>query len=325
MSKPLFDDAAGHYNYCPAVLHHEGVTHLWYCANEKAYEIVDSIMYRHEKKHFSSPEVALRPDDDITAWDGVHVCDPSVIKGIFNDGETVYHYAMAYLGCNTLDCTNNEIGLAFAKTPAGPWIKWSQNPLVTFDLKGFKRYWGVGQPSLINLNRQSKLGLFYTRGDGLGSHQWFLMFDAKNIYQMKEMTHHPISHKGLWRLDGLPDALINVDAAFDPVCDVLWVVRDKCGDDGLYPSIIRQAVEVSWIPFSDLKRGTWQKEAVIDHALTHFVRNHNAALKRDAYGHLLDRHDAMDVYYTTSIHAKSNEDLQYLWRYRIHRHRIRLK
>lgn len=38
------------------------------------------------------------------------------------EGET-YGYLMAFLGCARTDCQVNEVGLAVAKTPEGPWKK----------------------------------------------------------------------------------------------------------------------------------------------------------------------------------------------------------
>lgn len=120
---PLFDDSPGYYNYTPCLVTDGDTEHVWYCRNLAAYEVTDTIAYRRRgPTGFSSPEVALAPEPG--AWDGVHVCDPAVCAGEFRDGARVYHWIMAYLGCDQRDSRHNQLGLALADAPEGPWRAW---------------------------------------------------------------------------------------------------------------------------------------------------------------------------------------------------------
>lgn len=137
---------------------------------------------------------------DNGAWDRRHVCDPSVIKGEFAYRGENYSYLMAYLGCYVAD-RDNEIGLAVSKSPAGPWVRveyaadpekdvnhidglvsekdpWTRGnrAFIAFDAS-FEEYydsaaaqiagaWGVGQPSLVSVDKKGKVLVFYTANGG---------------------------------------------------------------------------------------------------------------------------------------------------------------
>ena len=98
--------------------------------------IRDHIILRKEVKAGTEwqaveEKVVLAPSTTSDEWDSVHVCDPFVIGGDYHYKNTDYYYAMLYLGCNTLDNSKNEIGIAFAKEPEGPWVKYENNPIIT--------------------------------------------------------------------------------------------------------------------------------------------------------------------------------------------------
>lgn len=80
-----------------------------------------------------------------------------MIKGEFTYQEEKYSYLMAYLGCVTSDNTKNEVGLAVAKAPEGPFIKIESNPICHYELndnKGFQ--WGYGQPSMVSMDKKER-------------------------------------------------------------------------------------------------------------------------------------------------------------------------
>ena len=182
------------YNYCPAIIQEiedgHNIMHIWYCMNRDSGVIMDYIGYRKGVQdedglwEFSDEEIAIAPTPN--TWDARHTCDPTVIKGIFNYHGTTYYYLMAYLGCTTEDYQKNETGIAVSVTPNGPWVKIDEvNPIVPWyddgnieteeakyqSYKGTNRiYWGTGMPSLVSIDSESKVLLFYQstlRGTGI--------------------------------------------------------------------------------------------------------------------------------------------------------------
>ncbi len=123
---PLFQPAAGnYYNYCPSVMELEdGSRYTYYCTNGTSGNITDYIAVRKGTPNgdgsyaWGAEKTVLAPTAG--TWDSRHVCDPSVIAGEFSYNGTEYSYLMAYLGCDT-DFNNNEIGLAVANSPEGPF------------------------------------------------------------------------------------------------------------------------------------------------------------------------------------------------------------
>ncbi len=123
---PLFQPAAGeYYNYCPSVMELEdGTRYTYYCTNGASGNITDYIAVRKGTPNgdgsyaWGAEQTVLAPTAG--TWDARHVCDPSVIAGAFSYNGTDYSYLMAYLGCDT-DFNDNEIGLAVATSPEGPF------------------------------------------------------------------------------------------------------------------------------------------------------------------------------------------------------------
>ena len=152
-AEPLFEPTQeGIYNYCPAGFVEDGVTHLYYCTNVDSRVVTDHIGYRSSTDgvHYSDETIVLANGKKWDAWDAIHVCDPDVVKGEFKlDGE-VYNYLMVYLGCQTGNNQGNEIGLAVAKRPEGPFLRVSNlNPFVAFERdlsqKSLLRYFPMGR------------------------------------------------------------------------------------------------------------------------------------------------------------------------------------
>ena len=219
------------YNYCPTVMIEGRTMHIWYCSNEKSGNVTDFVAYRKGILHddgkwtFSEKQLVLGPGEKGT-WDCRHVCDPSVVKGEFYYNGTQYNYLMAYLGCLTSDCTRNEVGIALAQNPEGPWIKPEQiNPIADFHADyGLSRTesnsgnsantaWGYGQPSLVSVDKKGQVILFYSAGTPSGTYTIAELWDLSNVNEPIEKHSLMVSNKGITNSGGGTDVINNADFA----------------------------------------------------------------------------------------------------------------
>jgi len=145
----LFGAPEGTYTYCPSVIQEDDGSRLvFYCTNPKPYLIRDHVGMRRGTRdrgpwRWSDERIVFSPAE--SGWDSVHVCDPDVVKGVFHAGATTYAYALFYLGCDTLDNTHNQVGVAFAASPEGPWVRWALNPVAPYEARD--RWWGRASPA----------------------------------------------------------------------------------------------------------------------------------------------------------------------------------
>lgn len=300
------------YNYCPSVMMEgERTMHIWYCSNRVSGNVTDHVAYRtgtlgdDGKWSFSEKQLVLQPGNG-SAWDSRHVCDPSVIKGRFSYGGEEYAYLMAYLGCKTDNSTANEVGLAFAKTPAGPWVKYGANPIAGFcaSAEYNPANWGYGQPSLVSMDRAGKVFLFYTKGVPTGT------FTEVELWDLSD-ADHPVKMKEA-ALTNTEVALNNADFAYDPAVNRFYCVKEdhKAGEwyptdggvDWISGSV--SVLEIEAPDADDVRDGifdsvTYTKKGTVDEAATGYPRNHNAGLLTDAYGWIAES-GTFPVVYTVS-------------------------
>ncbi|WP_163569813.1 glycoside hydrolase family protein [Fodinicola feengrottensis] len=100
-----------------------------------------------------------------SGWDSFHVCDPSVIRvnAVYNGVN--YQYAMFYLGNDVDASAHNQVGVAYANSLDGPWVRYPL-PLITFSSSDTGQ-WGAGQPSATTIDpAQGTALLFWTEGYG---------------------------------------------------------------------------------------------------------------------------------------------------------------
>ncbi len=350
-AEPLFEPTQeGIYNYCPAGFVEDGVTHLYYCTNVDSRVVTDHIGYRSSTDgvHYSDETIVLANGKKWDAWDAIHVCDPDVVKGEFKlDGE-VYNYLMVYLGCQTGNNQGNEIGLAVAKRPEGPFLRVSNlNPFVAFerDLSQKAYYdifqWGVGQASLVSLDRKGQIMLIYTRGDLTGTRLVCEVWDVSDLNDPQPIGDNwrrEISNRGVIGRDLQPATLLNADFAYDPTEGRLYLVADGApcyiegvdepGEPTFISSNLRvmrysQALSPEEMPhfFLDDASEAWETLALIGRGETGYPRNHNAGLLTDPYG-WIESGAPLQVLYSVS---KTKEPSNSLWTYRIHPYEVKIK
>lgn len=318
----------GIYNYCPSVIQADDETrYIYYCTNKESYDVTDYIGFRKGtlkwgKYEWSEEKIVLAPTED--GWDSHHTCDPSVIKGNFKYNGENYKYLMAYLGCASWDNQDNKIGLAVSNSPEEDFIKVGEKPFIDYihdeELSSEIFQWGVGQPSLVNMNENSEIKMFYTCGDKLGTRVEYVTFDASDLSNIRIISSGKVTNNGLINLNGKPDYLNNADFAYDKKTDSYFVVSDCHPNPTTIPNFISQSFRLTTIKASETDTGEWTSIREIGEKETHFKRNHNCGILRNEYGWVLNE-QALTVYYTT---AKEDAD-EWLWSYRIYERRINLK
>ena len=314
------------YNYCPSIMIENGNTmHIWYCSNKDSGKVTDYVAYRKGtltedgKWTFSEKELVLAPTAG--TWDEVHVCDPTVVKGNFKYNNEEYSYLMAYLGCRTTNVTANEVGVAVAKNPNGPYIKIEElNPIANYydaieqhgNTDAWKKAWGYGQPSLVSIDRAGKVMLFYTAGTPNGTGTVCEEWDLSDLNNPVKLSQTELSNQGVTSAAGSTDCINNADFAYDPATKRIICIKE----DFPYPTdgntnwitgsntlLYVQLDEDEVSPMNSITFGTkktWIKFGTITKELTGFDRNHNCGLVTDEYGWVLSS-TSIGVVYTSSM------------------------
>lgn len=331
------------YNYAPTIFQEdENTRYIYYCSNKIEGNVTDFIAYRKGVKDekgvwkYSDVSYVVGPTED--TWDSRHTCDPSVVKGKFSYNNESYNYIMAYLGCVTSNNQENKVGIAVAKKPEGPWIKVDEiNPIADYkrntsdDLNNTFQ-WGYGQPSIINLDKQSQILLTYTYGDGRNTGVIAEKWDLSNLDNPVKLKDGHVTIKGLKNLNGGQDIFSNADFAYDSVNKRFYVVADSRPFEDTYPNFIASSNKVAYIYDGNSEEigdvlfnavGTsWNQIDEIDKSSTGFDRNHNSGILTDEYGWTIDK-DNISVVYTVS-----NESLSF-WeahsQYRLYMINIKVK
>jgi hypothetical protein len=285
--REVYNPPEGIYAYGPSVIDTGRERRIWTCHNSQPRVIRDDI---YATRIVDGAVVDDRSVLQASAggWDSFHVCDPSVVAGRFGFDGRRYSYAMLYLG-NDLDASaHNQIGVAFATTLDGPWVKYP-HPLVTFDEP---TQWGVGQPSALSLRGDSgKLLLFYTRGD-TSTRAYVRELDLSDMRQPRVGDAVLVPTTGLTGSDGGPDWLNNYDVALSRDRERLYAIREQHPYPTDNPWWIGASVQLVSADARQIVRGTgtWRVEGTISPALTGLARNHNAGLARTEEGLLPERH-----------------------------------
>ena len=268
-------------------------------------------------------EIVLGPTEG--TFDQRHTCDPSVTKGKFIYNDETYNYLMAYLGSIQSDNNGNEIGIAVSKTPEGPWIKCDEiNPLIPYDREN--AIWGTGQASLVNIDGEGDILMFYSVGNKDGTYEEVREYDLSNLNEPVLLQHARVPTNGLQSGDTL---ICDADVCYDVANKKMLLVKGKIpySPDGNSPAFIADKLVVYYMDLSNSSKPTdelfkgnnasnWRLLGEIGYEQTGFMRNHNAGLLTDPYGHLLENTDFIEVALTRSDIA--NNEWNWLSTYRIY-------
>lgn len=291
--RQVYVPPSGEYSYAPSVVERGDTQWVWTCHNSESRVIRDHVfLEKFVRGRLVEDRSVLQATEG--AWDSFHTCDPSVVTGRFGYGGETYGWAMFYLG-NDLDASaHNQIGVAFAKSPEGPWVKYP-DPIVPFAVT---TQWGVGQPSAVSTDPASgKVTLFYTRGD-TSTRAYWRSLDFGDMAHPVIGDAHLVPITGLRGTTGNADYLNNYDIAYDRGRDAFVAAREQHPYPTDNPWWIGDTTDVDTISASDLLSGTgtWHPLNSIGPSLTGIARNHNAGLVRTATGALPDSQHATVVF-----------------------------
>lgn len=175
----------GHYIKDADLLENDTSRYLAYTTNEESGEEDNVIAVRtaafvqNEGWLYGKEKIVLRGGVD--KWDE-YIGSASVVKGTFEYGDAEYNWLMAYNATDLSSEKQNKIGLAVASEFDGEWVKVGETPLIGFDgeIYGTASV-GCYSPSLINLDKASKIRICYTYADIYGHFAKFIDVDASDL------------------------------------------------------------------------------------------------------------------------------------------------
>lgn len=313
------------FNYCPSIMELEdGTRYVYYCATKESGVVQDHIYCRKGTPTvngyvWGEKTLVLAPTEG--TFDGLHCCDPSVIRGDFSYNGQKYQYLMAYTG-NTYHI-NNKVGLALSNHPTEGFVSIGE-PFIIND--GDPSFWGVGQPSIVSVDQKGTVLLFYSYG-GYETCTYAEKWDLSDINSPELLSRVKLTASGISGYDGSADVINNIDVAFDKQTNRYYMVRDCHPNptDG-EPSFVASHFNLSYLPesadisaaFADQDAHNaleWVNVANVGPDQTGFVRNSNCGIVRDEYG-ILKNSEKVEIFYSMS--ELGTDELYYAWTYRIH-------
>lgn len=309
------------YNYCPSAIAQNDSVYVFYCRNDQENYVNDNIYLDvvNIDRQSGDKILVLSPSDN-DQWDSNNVCDPSVITGDYQYNGKTYHCLMAYLGCSRTDNQHNQIGLAVSESLDGEWIKTDEiNPIITADFDPDLEsifQWGAGQPSLLSLDDNGTVAVFYTRNDNYATYTMCEVYDFSNLNAIKKITEFKLSNAGTADGNNNPEILSNTDFAYEPASQTLYMITDQHPFGGDLLSIIPDNSDIystycDLSAIAELSSCVWTKVDTLSVEKTGSQKNHNAGFIRDGNGRLL----ANAVLYTSAKEMNTLYDS--LWTYRI--------
>lgn len=252
------------YKYCPTCIN----GNILYCSNENNAGKVKDGIYLNGTQVLSTT---------VGSWDSAQVCDPTVVAGNFSYNGNNYTYLMAYLGCTTDDCTNNEIGFAVSNDLYN-WTKTGK--VISCIGDGF---WGVGQPSLMNIKNDGIVNLFYTSGTAVKTTTYVECINCNDLNRIAFLGHAEITTSY--------DFISNADFAYSDGYLYMTCDTHPFSEGPLNFITDKQTIyKAPWdSSFETLGMLDWQIEAYVGIEQTGYSKNHNACFARDGIGNLSSR------------------------------------
>lgn len=302
------------YAYAPTTIP-GSVDRVWTCHSRSSGTVRDDIFMtkRSGGTVVSSTSVLSGTSG---AWDSFHVCDPSVVRVDVTYGGSAYSYAMFYLG-NDADCScHNQIGVAFATSLDGPWVKYP-SPVIAFDPTKPTSAWGEGQPSATTVDAAAG-SVVLTWSSGYTANP----ADTKAYFAQISFaagtptvsSRHQIQTTGLTDLNGQPDFLNNFDIVYSWTRDTFYMVREAHPYPTSGPDYISSSVQVASLPGSAMWSGSgaWTVIGDIGSSVSGAARTHNPGFSRSIYGTLPDE-SRIEVGFSTA-----DLDPGSLWTYKVY-------
>lgn len=251
-----------------------------------------------------------------SGWDQ-YLGSASIVEGVFEMGGTTYDYLIAYSGTESINDTSFSIGLAVTNDPLGTWVKVGSSPVISYDSSVYgSSYTGYYAPSLVNLDKESIIRVFYTWADAYGHFSYFVDIDASDLDSLDPSGFAMVPNNG--NLSSGEDVTMvpNGDFAYDAVNGYFYMIKDYSPSASQEPRVATR-IELARIAENELyvapNLNGWESLRVYDFEDTPgylYERLYSGTIVSDSYGHLLDV-DSIEIVYNTSDLAVDNPNYIY--------------
>lgn len=253
------------------------------------------------------------------SWDKF-IFSPSVVKGEFVKDGTTYNYLMAYGGRKQEKDIANQVGIAYAQTLEGPWIKHGR-PIIEYDAGEYGDEYGAGAPSLVSYNKKGQVRLFHSYAETNLANERVVDCDFSNLNSIIIDTgYRHITVNGL-RDNADNVILANADFAIDENGE-LYLIRDVYPLSGNIPgnatsmqlakanvNILNNFVSYSWEIIE-----TFTTSSTVDYDDEDSMgwdEIYSGSFVRDPYGYITTNDGELEYYYSTADEPEEMEDETY--------------
>lgn len=283
---------------------------------------VRSATYSEEKKDWAYGGEVILLEGEENEWDA-YIGSASVVKGAFRLNGVSYNWLMAYCATDKTNDTQYQIGFALAQDIAGTWTKAASTPFVSFDGSVYgSSSVGCYAPSLVNLNKESKVRVFYTYADTYGHFARFVDIDASDVGALYSeaaktdvnLVSGTVQVPTNGNLSGGDAAMMfpNSDFAYDAENNRFYSVKDYSPSAALTPNYAER-IEVASVAEAELYTAEilvgWKSIKVWTMLDTEeqYERIYGGCIVSDAYGQL-NGADGLEIVYNHCEIAADNAD-----------------
>ena len=260
---------------------------------------------------YGDEHIIINPSS--AGWDKF-IGSASIVKGNFSYDGNDYSYLITYHGSSQTNLQANDIGFAVAADPLGTWVKVGTTPVIDYDaaLNG-SSYAGCYAPSLVNMDKDSIIRIFYTWADAYGHFAYFVDFDASDLDNIDLSGFAWVPTNGNLSSGDAVTLIPNADFAYDAAENKFYMVKDYSPSAGQNPKVSTR-VELAVIDEEELysieELLGWSSIVEYDFTDTganQYERLYSPCLVSDAYGHVLDA-DSIEMVFNISELQEDNAD-----------------
>ncbi|MFA5235948.1 MAG: hypothetical protein WC399_03825 [Bacilli bacterium] len=257
---------------------------------------------------YGEEHVILTPS--VSGWDQ-YIGGPAIIKGEFSYDTVAYSYLLAYHGTDLATGMSNSIGVALATDPLGTWVKVSDvDPAFEYDAAVYgETYLGFHAPSLINLDQESIIRLFWTWADAYGHYTYFLDIDLSDLSTAEPSGFAMVPNNGNLSSGDLETMIPNADFAYDGTGHDLFMVKDYSPAASQLPRVSTR-IELAKIAEEELyttdQGDGWESLGLfvfLDTPEGLYERLYSGTIVADEYGHVLSTSSIEIIYNISELEA----------------------
>jgi hypothetical protein len=340
------DPGIGHYyTYAPSVIQTSPTTRDVFDCENYASNVVHDHVYLSvghlvgTQWRYGPLKSVFGPQDDPNphGFFSVHSCEPEVIGGNFHFGGRPYQWALLFTGESVPTNLSNQIGIAFANDPAGPWTP-DLTPIVqTADDFGHNHYpydcppnfYCLGEPAAIDYGQPGHILVAYmsnagSPGNDTAPAEGLVLreLDLSNVPASGPCPQCLVALPNGKKIEavttsGLTKVPEDASIAYDALTRNVVISYDG-GPRNIVPdeSPVTPWVTVASISESGLLsgQGTWQVLGAVGSCLTGHTFNHNSEIVRQPNGTMPNGQE-LSMMFTVANHNRNA--VWDLWGYRI--------